>query len=180
MLMAINATLTSFLGQEYSVPQTAKATPVSGSCHDDSAYFTLSWAVDGFTYPNFKINILFNRRGGTYKMDQVNGTEETAIGVFSSWNRKSPSFPSAAVGRSMTCIDFEAGSLFFEFYQFQPFAQQSNAEFGEVEECSDVNWLLTLASVVVAFGFVLVVGAVILIIALILRMQRQVNYTRIK
>lgn len=169
MLMAMNATLMS-LFEDYPVPESAEAKPVTGSCRDDWAYFTLSWPVLG--YPRFEINILFKKNGGTYKMDEVNGTENADVFSFSSWSEQSSSFPSAAVGRSMTCDDFTAGSLYFHSYQFQPFAQQSSAGFGEGEQCSD-GGLLLFVVIVVAILFLLVIGAVVAVVAfLILRKKR--------
>ncbi|XP_071838468.1 uncharacterized protein [Apostichopus japonicus] len=173
MLMTLDATLTISDEESIPVPQSAKAEPVSGMCGSNDAYFTLNWPELG--YPHHEINILFKVHGSSYKIEEVNGTEITAFG-FSSWSSASTSFPSASIGNSMTCHDFEVQVLTLKSYQFQPFAQQSGEVFGKGEECSfGGDGLLIIASAGVVVFLIVVVMVTVVVVMLVRKRRRTQN-----
>ncbi|PIK32885.1 hypothetical protein BSL78_30303 [Apostichopus japonicus] len=172
MLMTLDATLTISDEESIPVPQSAKAEPVSGMCGSNAAYFTLIWPE--FGYYHHKINILFKVHGSSYKIEEVNGTEISAFGS-SSWSSISTSFPSASIGNSMTCHDFEVRLLTLNYYQFQPFAQQSGEEFGKGEECTfGVDGLLIIA----AAGVVVFLTVVVMVTVVVVMLVRKKKNTK--
>lgn len=50
---------------------------------------------------------------------------------FISWSDESSSYPSATIGNAMNCSEFNSGMIYFTKYQFQPFAQQSQEQYGK-------------------------------------------------
>ncbi|PIK36942.1 hypothetical protein BSL78_26220 [Apostichopus japonicus] len=182
MLMALNATLeTLYLGQ-IPVPQYASVDRLDGACGSSSAYLKLHWLHWQRVSYTFTITISFEVHGSSYTIQEFNGTEVTGTTV-TSWRSASTNFPSAAVGHCMTCHDFEAGSLLFYYYQFQPFAQKSGEEYGKGEECNSggntvhVNFFLILAVIVVV---VLIVAMATGGVVFFIRMRKRTAYTQVQ
>lgn len=163
MLMAMIATIQ--LDPEVPIPSSAAAISKTGSCDPHIANFNLQW-TDGLGY-TFTVSTVFKANGNSYKMDKISGTRSRGLNFFS-WSDQSSSYPSATVGNSMNCSEFNSGTIYFTKYQFQPFAQQSQEQYGKAEECSLSSgssfWAFLVIAAICLVVVAVVVGVVVIIV----------------
>ncbi|KAJ8030879.1 hypothetical protein HOLleu_27420 [Holothuria leucospilota] len=168
MLMAMNATIK--LEPEVPIPDTATAFQQTGSCDSKMALFTLEFTFkDGF---NYQITTSFSADENYYKMIELNVTKSDGFS-FLKRSYEDSSFPSASIGDSMTCQKYDCELVYFNEYQFQPFAQQSKEQYGKAEACKfGFGPLVYVVFVAIVFVFVAAVVAIVLVVVKVVKSRR--------